>query len=230
MSAEPLGFFVTGTDTGVGKTLVACALLHAIAASGRSAVGMKPVAAGREDGCFHDVSALIASSSVGAVESLVNPYAFDPPIAPHIAAGLAGVRIDLDAIASAYARLQALAEVVVVEGAGGYMIPLNERETSADLARLLGLPVVLVVGMRLGCLNHALLTRQAIAASGLVCAGWVANCVEADMPRLDENVAALAQRLDSPMLGRVPFNRNLTARDVAPLLDTGPLLGAPGIA
>jgi dethiobiotin synthetase len=155
---------------------------------------------------------------------MVNPYAFEPPIAPHIAAALAGTTIRAGTIAAAYARLSAMADVVVVEGAGGYMIPLNERETSADLARLLGLPVVLVVGMRLGCLNHALLTRQAIGASGLECAGWVANCIEADMPRLDENIAALIQRLDCPLLGRVPFNRDLHARDLAPLLAVESLL------
>jgi len=217
-SAKARGFFVTGTDTGVGKTRVACALLHAFAATGCSVVGMKPVAAGREDGHFHDVTALMAASSVAAPGALVNPYAFDPAIAPHIAAARSGVAIELERITSAYASLSALADVVVVEGAGGYMIPLNQRQTSADLARALALPVVLVVGMRLGCLNHALLTRLAIAASGLACAGWVANCIDPSMDGLAENIASLEQRLDSPLLGRVPFGSDVTARETARLL------------
>ena len=224
MGAKAHGLFVTGTDTGVGKTLLACALLHALAASGRSVIGMKPVAAGREDGRFHDVTALMAASSVRAPERLVNPYAFEPAIAPHIAAVQAGVGIDMQAITSAYAQLSAMADMVVVEGAGGYMIPLNACETSADLAVALGLPVVLVVGMRLGCLNHALLTRRAIAASGLACAGWVANCIDPEMGVLAENIAALGQRLGSPLLGTVPFRRGITAIEVAPLLAVAPLL------
>lgn len=226
MTARDGGIFVTGTDTGVGKTLIACALLHALAASGRTVIGMKPVAAGREDGRFHDVTSLMAASTVCAPESLINPYAFDPAIAPHIAAAQAGVEIDSKKIAAACAALSAMADMVVVEGAGGFMLPLGAHETGADMAVALGLPVVLVVGMRLGCLNHALLTRAAIAASGLRCAGWVANCIDPDMPVLSENIAALAARLDSPLLGTVPFGRglSLSAAQVAMFLSVRPLL------
>jgi len=199
-----IGFFVTGTDTGVGKTLVACALLHAFAAKGKSVVGMKPVAAGMEGGRLADVDALIAASSVRGERQWVNPYAFTPPIAPHIAAAQQRLEIRIDTIVDAYRVLARQADVVVVEGAGGFMIPLNARETSADLARRLALPVVLVVGMRLGCLNHALLTRRAIAEQGLACAGWVANCLPPGAPFVEENILALSQRIDAPLIGSIP--------------------------
>jgi len=218
------GFFVTGTDTGVGKTLVACALLTAFSRAGKSVVGMKPVAAGREDGRIADVEALARVSSVRADSRIVNPYAFEPAIAPHIAAELAGVAIELGPIAHAYAELSQHAEVVVVEGAGGFLVPLNARQTGADLAMRLGLPIVLVVGMRLGCLNHALLTRRQIEASGLSCAGWVANCILPDMPHLDHNIRALEQRLACPLLGVVPFLRELTPAGVAGLLSFDALI------
>lgn len=212
------GFFVTGTDTGVGKTLVACAILHAFAHTGKSVAGMKPVAAGSENGRWADVDALVDASTVRAAARITNPYAFDPAVAPHIAAKLAGIEIDLEAIARAYEELSGMADVVVAEGAGGFLVPLNDRQTSADLATRLGLPVVLVVGMRLGCLNHALLTRRQIEASGLRCAGWVANCILPDMPCLEENIHALEQRLVCPLLGAVPFQRDPVAARVAPLL------------
>jgi dethiobiotin synthetase len=199
------GVFVTGTDTGVGKTMVACALLRAFAATGRSVVGMKPVAAGLEEGRSADVEALRRESTIQAPAKLVNPFAFEPPIAPHIAAALAGVEIDIEAIAAACGELSALARVVVVEGVGGFLVPLNARQTGADLAQRLGFPVVLVIGMRLGCLNHALLTRRAIDAQGLRCAGWVANCIDANMDRVEENIRALDERLACPKLGVVPF-------------------------
>lgn len=222
----PRGFFVTGTDTGVGKTLVACALLSAFASAGKSTVGMKPVVAGAEEGRWSDVDALVAASTVRAPAKLVSPYAFEPAIAPHIAAELAGTRIEIDAIARACEELSRRAEVVVVEGVGGFLVPLNERDTAADLARRLALPVVLVVGMRLGCLNHALLTRRQIAASGLRCAGWVANCVDPRMPHLEENVRALSERLGAALLGVVPFRPGSTAAEVAELLGIDPLIEA----
>lgn len=220
------GFFVTGTDTGVGKTLVACALLRAFAGTGRTVVGMKPVAAGREEGRWADVEALAHASTVSAGRQIVNPYAFDQAIAPHIAAELAGVEIALEPIASAYEELSRLVDVVVVEGAGGFLVPLNARQTGADLAMRLGLPVVLVVGMRLGCLNHALLTRRQIEGSRLRCAGWVANCILHDMPHLDGNIRALGQRLDCPLLGVLPFQQEPSAMQAARLLSLEPLLEA----
>jgi dethiobiotin synthetase len=217
-------FFVTGTDTGVGKSLVACGLLHGFAAAGKTTVGMKPVAAGCEDGRWEDVDALCAAATQRAPRHLVNPYAFEPPIAPHIAAELDSVEIGIDKIARAYRELSELAEVVIVEGAGGFMIPLNARQTSADLASALRLPVILVVGMRLGCLNHALLTRSAIAAAGLACAGWVANCIVPDMPHLARNISSLQERLGCPRLGTVSHRPGIKASEVAALLTLEPLL------
>jgi dethiobiotin synthetase len=220
------GFFVTGTDTGVGKTRIACALLRAFARSGMSAVGMKPVAAGSESGRWSDVDALVRASTVRAPAQIVNPYAFEPAIAPHIAAELAGARIEIEVIARAYEDLSRRAQVVVVEGVGGFLVPLNARETAADLARRLALPVVLVVGMRLGCLNHALLTRKQIDASGLRCAGWVANCVAPEMLQLERNVRALEQRLACPLLGMVPHEPDWGAERVAACLALDPLIEA----
>jgi dethiobiotin synthetase len=212
------GFFVTGTDTGVGKTLVACGLLSALARSGKSVTGMKPVAAGSEAGRWPDVDALAGASNVRAERGLINPYAFDPAVAPHIAAELAGVEVEVEVIARAYEALSRLADCVVVEGSGGFLVPLNARHTGADLAIRLGLPVVLVVGMRLGCLNHALLTRRQIEHSRLRCAGWVANCILPDMPHLDANIEALRERLACPLLGVVPHAAVPSGVDIAPLL------------
>ena len=220
------GFFVTGTDTGVGKTLVACAILHAFARTGKCVAGMKPIAAGSENGRWADVEALAGASTVRAAARIVNPYAFEQAVAPHIAAELAGIEIDLEAIARAYEELSGIAEVVVAEGVGGFLVPLNDRQTSADLAKRLALPVVLVVGMRLGCLNHALLTWRQIEAWGLRCSGWVANCILPDMPYLEENIRALEQRLACPLLGAVPFQREPVAARVAPLLSIDRLAGA----
>lgn len=216
------GFFVTGTDTGVGKTLVACALLHAYAARGRRVVGMKPVAAGAqlEGGRLvnEDVTALKRASTVVAPDELVNPYCFAQPIAPHIAAALAGTPIDPVRLKSAFETLSRSAEVVIVEGAGGFRVPLGEDFDTADLAALLALPVILVVGMRLGCLNHAVLTAAAIRAAGLPVAGWVANHIDADMAHANENVAALEKRLAAPLLARLPYRAAWEARTVAPAL------------
>jgi dethiobiotin synthetase len=198
---------VTGTDTGVGKSLVACALIRAIAARGARVVGMKPVAAGaRADGARllnEDVERLNAASNVAAPPALVNPYCFEPAIAPSIAARAAGVTIELDRIVAVYRQLAALADHVIVEGVGGFSVPLNEREDGAHLARRLGLPVLLVVGLRLGCLNHALLTAQAIRANGLVLAAWCANQIDPRMTCVEENVSVLSERLKAPLLGRI---------------------------
>lgn len=203
------GYFVTGTDTGVGKTLVAAALLHAFAARGLRTVGMKPVAAGCEwrDGVAYwdDVEQLRVAANVDAAQALVNPYRFEPAIAPHIAAAQSGVTIQLDIIARACDALQAQADVVIVEGAGGFRVPLNDHQDMADLARRLSLPVILVVGMRLGCINHALLSAEAIRHAGLPLAGWVANRIDPAMAQFDANLATLQQRLNAPLLGVVPW-------------------------
>lgn len=199
-------FFVTGTDTGVGKTLVTCALLHATRRRGSSAVGMKPIAAGVEDdGGNEDVVRLLAASSIQPPVELVNPFLYDLPIAPHIAAREAGRPIEIGTIRQAFDRLRMLADVVWVEGVGGFRVPLDERYDTADLAQILALPVVLVVGMRLGCLNHALLAAEAIARRELVLAGWVANRIDPAMARFEANLETLAARLNAPLLGVVPY-------------------------
>lgn len=213
---------MTGTDTGVGKTTVSCALLKAFAARGKKVVGMKPVVAGSENGQWCDVEQLIAASNIRVDRQHVNPYAFDPPVSPHIAAQQAGIDIDLIMIQHAYQSLSHQADFVIVEGAGGFLVPLNAQQTGADLALALNLPVILVVGMRLGCLNHALLTVQAIRASGLLLAGWVANCIDPEMLVLAENIATLEQRVGSPLLEIIPFGFKTNKRaalDIFKVLD-----------
>ncbi len=199
-------FFITGTDTGVGKTHIACALLHATRQRGLSAVGMKPVAAGVEaNGRNDDVAQLLAASSAQPPLEWVNPYRYDPPIAPHVAAAEAGRPIEIARIQQAFAQLQTLARVVWVEGVGGFRVPLDDRHDAADLAQALALPVVLVVGMRLGCLNHALLTAEAIDHRDLTLAGWVANRIDPAMARFAANLATLESRLNAPLLGVAPY-------------------------
>lgn len=203
------GLFITGTDTGVGKTFVSCALLRAFAAQGHRVVGMKPVAAGcrSEHGNLvsEDVERLQVASNVRLSVSAVNPYAFEPPIAPHIAAAEAGIEINIPHIVDCYQLLQQSADIVVVEGVGGFCVPLNDGEDTSDLAVALSLPVILVVGLQLGCINHALLTAQAIRHKGLTLAGWVANHVHGDMEACQQNIAALQQWLDAPLLGVLPY-------------------------
>ena len=223
------GVFVTGTDTGVGKTLVACALILAVAETGRRVVGMKPVAAGAQANARgvlvnDDVVRIMAASNVAAPRTNVNPYCFAPATAPHLAARASGVEIVLEEILAAYWKLAALAEFVVVEGVGGFCVPLNAREDSADLARHLGLPVLLVVGMRLGCLNHTLLTAQAIRARGLRLAGWIANRIDPSMAVAEENVTALAERLAAPLLGEIEFTAAPDPQRIAALLDSSHLI------
>jgi dethiobiotin synthetase len=222
-----MSYFVTGTDTGVGKTLVSCALLHAFAAQGKLVVGMKPVVCGcNERGRYEDVEKLIAAGNVGADHEQVNPYCFTMPLAPHIAARNAGRRIEFTTILSACRYLEAQADVVIVEGVGGYRTPLNDRQDGADMAARLELPVIMVVGMRLGCLNHSLLTAAAIKASGLQQAGWVANVPDPGMAALRENILTLQQRLDAPLLGVTGFQQQPDARIAAAQLNIG-LLNRP---
>ncbi len=203
------GVFITGTDTGVGKTVFACALLRAYVARGWRAIGMKPIAAGVAPGaeCNADVAALAAAGNVDAPLALRNPFAFAPAIAPHLAAAEAGIAIDLERIGEAYERLAARADRIVVEGAGGVYVPLDARRDMLDVARSLSLPVVLVVGVRLGCLNHALLSAAAIRTRGLTLAGWVANLVEPAMARIDANLAALDERLPAPRIAIVDWGK-----------------------
>jgi dethiobiotin synthetase len=221
------GFFVTGTDTGVGKTLVACSLLRAFAARGSRCVGMKPVASGalaRGRGLVHeDVERLIAAGNVAAPRERVNPYCFADPIAPHLAAAGAGRRIDLDHIARCFAALAETADTVIVEGVGGFRVPLGDGTDTAQLAAQLALPVVLVVGVRLGCLNHALLTAEAVSGRGLTLAGWVANHIEPEMAAADENVQALESLIAAPLIARIAFAAAPDPAAGARLLDLGKL-------
>ena len=203
------GVFITGTDTGVGKTVASCALLHALRAQGLRAVGMKPLASGCErtpEGLRNeDALALQAASEPTPAYADVNPYALPEPLAPEIAARDAGVVVELPPMLAAHARLQARADVVVVEGVGGWMAPLAGELMQADLVRALRLPVVLVVGLRLGCLNHAYLSARAIAADGCELAGWIGTNIDPAMARIDENRALLADRLPAPCLGWLPW-------------------------
>jgi dethiobiotin synthetase len=207
-------YFVTGTDTGVGKTRTSCALLHALRATHAKCVGMKPFATGAEETAAgwsnDDVTQLRAASSLKVMPELDNPYLLPWPVSPHIAAKLAGQTIDIEHIVHAFDVLCEQADAVVVEGAGGFVVPLNETQTSADLAQSLDLPVILVVGIRLGCLNHALLTQEAIAARGLKLAGWVANRLDPDMPAQEENIATLRERLRAPLLADWPWAADAT--------------------
>jgi dethiobiotin synthetase len=202
MQMADAGLFVTGTDTGVGKTRVAVALLRALAGEGRHAVGMKPVAAGIAPGAAAnaDVDALRAAGNVVAPPADVNPFCYAPPIAPHVAAAEAGQPIRLETIVAAYERLAQRADVVVVEGAGGALVPLGGGADMLDIAAALRLPVLLVVGIRLGCLNHALLSELAIRGRGLRLAGWVANRVDPAMERADDSVRTLDALLGSPRI------------------------------
>jgi dethiobiotin synthetase len=221
----PLKFacFVTGTDTGVGKTLISSALLYGLSQAGLKAAGMKPLAAGAEmrEGVLHndDVFQLEAASSLALPRDLVVPYLLREPAAPHIAAALEQTAIDPQRLLSAYAQIAAQAESVVVEGVGGFRVPLTDDFDTADLAEKLQLDVILVVGLRLGCLNHALLTAEAIAARGLRLAGWVANQIDPAMPHQQENIDALSQRLSAPLLGVVPHMAQASAASAARHLD-----------
>ncbi|ROZ72133.1 dethiobiotin synthase [Ramlibacter sp. WS9] len=212
-------YFVTGTDTGVGKTLVSAALLHALAKHHERVVGMKPVAAGvvahGDDWASEDALALRAASTIAVPPELDNPVLLPDPLSPHIAAARAGARIDIAELARRYRLLAQRADAVVVEGAGGFHVPLSETETGADLAQALALPLVLVVGLRLGCLNHAALTAEAIRSRGLTLAGWVANRIDPAMLGAEENIAWLQHRLRAPLLADIPHSESPDARAIA---------------
>jgi len=201
--------FVTGTDTGVGKTRVAAALCRALAARGARVAAMKPVASGcvpTPEGLRNeDALTLLAAMNVRARYSDVNPYAFAPAIAPHIAAREAGVDIDFSVLDRAYDRLRMQSQALIVEGAGGWLAPLDSSRAFADLAVHWQMDVVLVVGMRLGCLNHALLTVESIERRGLHLRGWVANSIDPSFPRLAENISSLESRISAPRLAIFAF-------------------------
>lgn len=219
-------FFVTGTDTEVGKTTIASGLLHAARLAGFSTAAAKPVASGCEmtaDGLRNgDALALLGECTLPMRYEQVNPFAFEPAIAPHVAAREAGVQLTATLLAESVREMLALqADFSLVEGAGGWRVPLTGHENLSDLAVMLGLPVILVVGVRLGCINHALLSAEAIERDGLQLAGWVANIVEPATSRLEENLETLADRLQAPCLGRVPRLPAATPPAVAACLDLG---------
>lgn len=232
MRPVPRGLFVTGTDTEVGKTLVSCGLLQALADQGLSTAGYKPVAAGTEARggveVNDDVAALCAASRPPLPSEAVCACLLKAACAPHIAARLEGREISPSALIDGARRLAGQADVVVVEGVGGFCVPLAGDWGTDDLAAELALPVVLVVGLRLGCLNHALLTAQAVRARGLTLAGWVANRIDPRMPWTEDNLATLQARLarhfDAPHLGTVPWLEAPSARAAADCLDVAPLL------
>lgn len=213
------GVFIAGTDTGVGKTLISCALLRGLAGTGLRVVGMKPVAAGakRRRGTLinDDVEQLRAASNVKLPLCSINPYCFAPPVAPHLAAREARTVIRMSMLSRHYTRLAACADVVVVEGVGGLLVPLGPRLSAAVIPERLNLPVVLVVGVRLGCLNHALLTLEAMQVRGLRLAGWIANVIDPAMARREDNLKALKQRIAAPLLGVVKHSSNPDAARVS---------------
>ena len=215
--------FVTGTDTEIGKTLVSSALVHMQAQRGWRVAAMKPVAAGAEwrDGrwCNEDVDALASRVSVTLPQEITSPYIFQTPAAPHIAAFLENKDIDSKHLLDCYRQVRAQTDAVVVEGVGGFRVPLNDSYDTADMAADLGLPVVLVVGMRLGCISQALLTAEAIASRGLSLMGWVANSVDPHMLYLQENIDAIAQRIKAPLLACIPRLEVADANTTAAFFD-----------
>ena len=225
------GVFVTGTDTGVGKTVASAALIHALRGAGEVVLPMKPIAAGAEerDGRWlnEDTLALAAAAGLG-MEALdrVTPLLLREPMSPHIAAAREGRTITLAPILAELERARPADAFRVVEGVGGFVVPLGDHLDTVELARAVALPVVLVVGLRLGCLNHSLLTARAVEAAGLRLAGWIANAIDPAMSVPDENVETLRSRLPAPLLGRFPWCERPDPRALAGRLDVRPLLAA----
>lgn len=212
---ESKGFFITGTDTEVGKTVVTVALMEWLKRQGKSVIGMKPVAAGCEwqGGRWvnDDALQLQQHSSIELPYETINPYPFKKPVSPHLAAEAEGGLISIARLQRESQLLEKQADCLLIEGAGGWEVPLNRHERIADLAKAINYPVILVVGLRLGCINHALLSIAAIEQSGLECVGWIANQVEADMACLEENRATLQESIKPPMLAFVPFGKQENA-------------------
>jgi dethiobiotin synthetase len=225
------GVFVTGTDTSVGKTVASCALVHALREHGIEAHPFKPIAAGAvqrgRDWVNDDTVALAAAAGLDAsAYADITPILLREAIAPHIAARHQGLILDLARVRDAFERISQRSPFIVAEGVGGFVVPLGERLDTVELCRVLGLPVVLVVGMRLGCLNHALLTARAVLDCGAGFAGWIANELDPRMDALDENIATLEQRLPGPLLGRFAHRVPPEPRALAAQLDLGKLFDA----
>lgn len=222
------GFFITGTDTDVGKTVTALSLMQALQYKGYRVGGFKPVSAGCKrtaDGLINDDAKLLQQdSSLNLPYSIVNPFAFEPPIAPHIAAEQAGVTINLEQIQSCYTQIASQNDLVIVEGAGGWLVPISDEQTMADVARALDLPVILVIGIRLGCLNHGMLTMHSILSSDLACSGWIANHLAPESTTSKENVRYLQQHFDAPLIAQLPFDYTLSSADRTGYFDLDLLL------
>lgn len=211
--------FITGTDTGIGKTVYSRLLLQRLGVAGLRTAAMKPIASGAQlcDGELRNEDAVMLQQAANTAisYSCCNPYCFAPAIAPHLAAKEAGIRIDFSVIQQAYAELDRQADFTVVEGVGGWLVPVNQQQSLADLVEAMQLPVILVVGLRLGCINHALLTAENIIRRGINLSGWVANVLEPEMPYLRENVEAIAQRLPAPLLDVIDFINQAGWNDAA---------------
>ena len=219
---EGFSCFVTGTDTEIGKTLVSAALLHILVQRGVRVAAMKPIAAGAEwrEGAWHndDADMLAAQVNVPLPQALTTPYLLQTPAAPHIAAAIDKVVIDPAHLAACMAEVTSQAQAVVVEGVGGFRVPLTDDYDTADLAKLVGLPIIMVVGLRLGCISQALLTVEAIQARGLTLMGWVANTVDPNMAHVQANIEALQQRIAAPLLGHIPRLASASAAAAAQYL------------
>ncbi|MGR9088515.1 MAG: dethiobiotin synthase [Gammaproteobacteria bacterium] len=221
------GYFITGTDTNAGKTWTTIALMRCFIKQGQSVAGMKPVASGcsvREGKPVNEDALLIqANASIELPYDLINPYAYELPVSPHLAGTTNPV--DPDRVLACFNELKELADILLVEGAGGWYAPINDRQDISDLARILALPVILVVAIRLGCINHAKLTREAIERSGLHCAGWVAVCVDPAMPCLRENIDSLEKAIRAPLLGTLPYLERADFDRLSEHLHSQPLMG-----
>ncbi|MFQ5470516.1 MAG: dethiobiotin synthase [Gammaproteobacteria bacterium] len=220
--------FVTGTDTGIGKTWISCGLLDAFNVKGLNTLAMKPVASGCElrDGkrVNEDAELLMQHASVSIPYSDVNPYAFNDPVAPHLAAQQENTPICLDAIKNLYLKNREKSDVIVMEGVGGWLVPISESKTVSDIVRECNLATVLVVGIRLGCINHALLTVDSLRNSGAHLKGWVANLIDQHCNNVEGNIQTLKDRIDAPLMGSVPFLKNKNVQTIADHLDANALL------
>lgn len=222
------GLFITGTDTGIGKTAVALGLMAAFQKNGLTVAGMKPVSAGcelTEKGLRNEDAVLLMNqASVELPYDLINPYAFKSAVAPHIAAEQVGVEMQIEPLVAGFNNIKQQCDIVLVEGAGGWLVPLNKNESMADVAKSMDLKIILVVGMRLGCLSHALLTQNSIKQTGLIFAGWVANYVTPDFPSSEENLQTLKGRLYAPLLGTIPYKKKPDSGYISNHLDISQLL------